>query len=127
MTQGGVDRSIECTGNIDAMISAFECVHDVSFPTLNFPLSALMYTGKGLGWCSPPCQRLVTVLSMPKLSPNNHFSSSSLHNCFKFVCELLEVWFPVDFVAHSSNEYSFAYLYTFTYRLCEHLFSSYQC
>ncbi|XP_065857795.1 alcohol dehydrogenase 1-like [Euphorbia lathyris] len=24
----GVDRSVECTGNIDAMISAFECVHD---------------------------------------------------------------------------------------------------
>lgn len=29
MTNGGVDRSIECTGNINAMISAFECVHDV--------------------------------------------------------------------------------------------------
>ncbi|CAN6475791.1 unnamed protein product [Victoria cruziana] len=29
MTGGGVDRSIECTGNIQAMISAFECVHDV--------------------------------------------------------------------------------------------------
>ncbi|KAL3721501.1 hypothetical protein ACJRO7_033922 [Eucalyptus globulus] len=28
MTDGGVDRSLECTGNIDAMISAFECVHD---------------------------------------------------------------------------------------------------
>ncbi|PKU64809.1 Alcohol dehydrogenase 3 [Dendrobium catenatum] len=28
MTGGGVDRSIECTGNIGAMISAFECVHD---------------------------------------------------------------------------------------------------
>nr|GEU53546.1 alcohol dehydrogenase 2-like [Tanacetum cinerariifolium] len=28
MTNGGVDRSIECTGHIDAMISAFECVHD---------------------------------------------------------------------------------------------------
>ncbi|CAI0426670.1 unnamed protein product [Linum tenue] len=28
MTDGGVDRSIECTGNISAMISAFECVHD---------------------------------------------------------------------------------------------------
>ncbi|KAK1267166.1 Alcohol dehydrogenase 1 [Acorus gramineus] len=28
MTDGGVDRAIECTGNIDAMISAFECVHD---------------------------------------------------------------------------------------------------
>ncbi|CAL5333059.1 unnamed protein product [Camellia sinensis] len=29
MTDGGVDRSIECTGNVNAMISAFECVHDV--------------------------------------------------------------------------------------------------
>lgn len=29
MTNGGVDRSVECTGHIDAMISAFECVHDV--------------------------------------------------------------------------------------------------
>ncbi|KAL8107796.1 hypothetical protein AgCh_024265 [Apium graveolens] len=28
MSNGGVDRSIECTGHIDAMISAFECVHD---------------------------------------------------------------------------------------------------
>uniref|UniRef100_A0A2C9U3A8 alcohol dehydrogenase n=1 Tax=Manihot esculenta TaxID=3983 RepID=A0A2C9U3A8_MANES len=28
MTDGGVDRSVECTGNVDAMTSAFECVHD---------------------------------------------------------------------------------------------------
>ncbi|KAF2284491.1 hypothetical protein GH714_025736 [Hevea brasiliensis] len=28
MTNGGVDRSVECTGHIDAMIAAFECVHD---------------------------------------------------------------------------------------------------
>ncbi|XP_039144009.1 LOW QUALITY PROTEIN: alcohol dehydrogenase 1-like [Dioscorea cayenensis subsp. rotundata] len=28
MTDGGVDRSIKCTSNIDAMILAFECVHD---------------------------------------------------------------------------------------------------
>ncbi|KAL2537635.1 Alcohol dehydrogenase class-P [Forsythia ovata] len=28
MTDGGVDRSVECTGNTNAMISAFECVHD---------------------------------------------------------------------------------------------------
>ncbi|KZV23172.1 alcohol-dehydrogenase family protein [Dorcoceras hygrometricum] len=28
MTDGGVDRSVECTGNINVMISAFECVHD---------------------------------------------------------------------------------------------------
>ncbi|RYQ82964.1 hypothetical protein Ahy_B10g101573 isoform B [Arachis hypogaea] len=28
MTNGGVDRSVECTGSIQAMISAFECVHD---------------------------------------------------------------------------------------------------
>ncbi|KAG0489940.1 hypothetical protein HPP92_006803 [Vanilla planifolia] len=28
MTSGGVDPSVECTGNINAMISAFECVHD---------------------------------------------------------------------------------------------------
>ncbi|KAK6924241.1 Alcohol dehydrogenase-like, C-terminal [Dillenia turbinata] len=28
MTDGGVDRSVECTGNFNAMISAFECVHD---------------------------------------------------------------------------------------------------
>lgn len=28
LTGGGVDRSVECTGNVDAMISAFECVHD---------------------------------------------------------------------------------------------------
>nr|GEU71294.1 hypothetical protein [Tanacetum cinerariifolium] len=28
MTNGGVDRSVECTSHIDAMISAFECVHD---------------------------------------------------------------------------------------------------
>jgi alcohol dehydrogenase class-P len=29
LTNGGVDRSVECTGNVNAMISAFECVHDV--------------------------------------------------------------------------------------------------
>lgn len=28
MTNGGVDRSVECTGNVGAMISAFESVHD---------------------------------------------------------------------------------------------------
>ncbi|KAI9077547.1 hypothetical protein K1719_040479 [Acacia pycnantha] len=28
MTNGGVDRAIECTGSIQAMVSAFECVHD---------------------------------------------------------------------------------------------------
>ncbi|CAA7059580.1 unnamed protein product [Microthlaspi erraticum] len=28
MTDGGVDRSVECTGNIQAMIQALECVHD---------------------------------------------------------------------------------------------------
>ncbi|KAB1220918.1 alcohol dehydrogenase, partial [Morella rubra] len=28
MTNGGVDRSLECTGSVDAMISAFECVRD---------------------------------------------------------------------------------------------------
>lgn len=39
MTNGGVDRSVECTGSIQAMISAFECVHDVnnhSKQTLNW-------------------------------------------------------------------------------------------
>lgn len=29
MTDGGVDRSVECTGSVQAMIQAFECVHDV--------------------------------------------------------------------------------------------------
>ncbi|KAL7208514.1 hypothetical protein ACSBR1_030286 [Camellia fascicularis] len=28
MTNGGVDRSVECTGSTEAMISTFECVHD---------------------------------------------------------------------------------------------------
>ncbi|KAL4606797.1 hypothetical protein ACB092_09G129500 [Castanea dentata] len=28
MTDGGVDRAVECTGSFQAMISAFECVHD---------------------------------------------------------------------------------------------------
>ncbi|KAI5432750.1 hypothetical protein KIW84_020162 [Lathyrus oleraceus] len=28
ITNGGVDRAVECTGSIQAMISAFECVHD---------------------------------------------------------------------------------------------------
>ncbi|OMO56314.1 Alcohol dehydrogenase superfamily, zinc-type [Corchorus olitorius] len=28
MTDGGVDRSVECTGSINAMIAAYECVHD---------------------------------------------------------------------------------------------------
>jgi len=33
MTDGGVDRAIECTGNIQASISALECTHDVFFLT----------------------------------------------------------------------------------------------
>jgi alcohol dehydrogenase/alcohol dehydrogenase class-P len=28
MTGGGVDCSVDCSGSVDAMISAFECVHD---------------------------------------------------------------------------------------------------
>ena len=36
MTGGGLDRSIECTGNVKVMISAFECVHDVFFYTIAF-------------------------------------------------------------------------------------------
>ncbi|KAI3451523.1 hypothetical protein Pfo_008188 [Paulownia fortunei] len=28
MTDGGVDRSVECTGSFNAMMLAFECVHD---------------------------------------------------------------------------------------------------
>ncbi|KAL5990153.1 hypothetical protein ACLOJK_011050 [Asimina triloba] len=28
ITNGGVDRSVECTGQVNAMLSAFECVHD---------------------------------------------------------------------------------------------------
>ncbi|XP_050878693.1 alcohol dehydrogenase 1-like isoform X1 [Lathyrus oleraceus] len=28
MTNGGVDRAVECSGSIQAIISAFECVHD---------------------------------------------------------------------------------------------------
>lgn len=35
MTDGGVDRSVECTGNVNAMISAFECVHDVNLLSEN--------------------------------------------------------------------------------------------
>lgn len=35
MTDGGVDRSVECTGNVNAMISAFECVHDVNLISEN--------------------------------------------------------------------------------------------
>ena len=30
ITGGGVDRSIECSGNINSIVSAFEPVHDVS-------------------------------------------------------------------------------------------------
>ena len=36
ITNGGVDRAVECTGSIQAMISAFECVHDVSKHTFLF-------------------------------------------------------------------------------------------
>ncbi|KAL4576193.1 hypothetical protein LXL04_012282 [Taraxacum kok-saghyz] len=58
MTNGGVDRSVECTGHIDAMISAFECVHDEleleKFITHEVPFSEinkafdLMLRGEGL-------------------------------------------------------------------------------
>lgn len=60
MTDGGVDRSVECTGNVDAMISAFECVHDVCIQNLALSIhsnfnelinSKLLLLG--LGCCSP--------------------------------------------------------------------------
>jgi alcohol dehydrogenase class-P len=35
MTNGGVDSAVECTGNINAMISAFECVSDVIYFSMN--------------------------------------------------------------------------------------------
>lgn len=38
MTDGGVDRAIECTGSISAMISAFECVHDVIYVAISLCL-----------------------------------------------------------------------------------------
>ena len=56
MTNGGVDRSLECTGNINAMISAFECVHDVCFLdnfTINSSYSLVIIKielGLTLGW-----------------------------------------------------------------------------
>ena len=71
MTNGGADRSVECTGNVQAMISAFECVHDVSSwaqiliapfslfqppsrATMNCPVNAdneCCGFGSGLGCC----------------------------------------------------------------------------
>ena len=44
MTNGGVDRSVECTGSIQAMISAFECVHDVT-PYKSHPQCCIYQTG----------------------------------------------------------------------------------
>jgi hypothetical protein len=35
MTNGGVDRAVECTGNINAMIQALESVHDVQLHIIN--------------------------------------------------------------------------------------------
>lgn len=43
MTNGGVDRSVECTGNVNAMISAFECVHDVTYSTPKLIFLALIF------------------------------------------------------------------------------------
>ncbi|CAN4097561.1 unnamed protein product [Withania somnifera] len=44
MTDGGVDRSVECTGHIDAMISAFECAPDVCFLSSNFLSYMFLFT-----------------------------------------------------------------------------------
>lgn len=41
MTNGGVDRSVECTGNVKAMMSAFECVHDVRDRTATWLITTL--------------------------------------------------------------------------------------
>lgn len=41
----GVDRSVECTGCIQAMISTFECVHDVN------PVNKWVSSVSGLGCC----------------------------------------------------------------------------
>ncbi|KAI8003825.1 alcohol dehydrogenase [Camellia lanceoleosa] len=48
MTDGGVDRSVECTGSTEAMISAFECAHDElgleKFVTHQVPFSEINKT-----------------------------------------------------------------------------------
>ncbi|GLT58435.1 hypothetical protein SLA2020_313260 [Shorea laevis] len=49
MTNGGVDHSVECTGSIQTMISAFECVHDVS----NFKVYLLKRKGTFFGNYKP--------------------------------------------------------------------------
>jgi len=41
MTDGGVDRSVECTGNINAMVSPFECVHDVCVLRILYQIFAI--------------------------------------------------------------------------------------
>nr|KYP69928.1 Alcohol dehydrogenase 1 [Cajanus cajan] len=48
MTNGGVDRAVECTGSIQAMISAFECVHDITH-LLYFMLNVYIIVSKA-GW-----------------------------------------------------------------------------
>jgi alcohol dehydrogenase class-P len=53
MTNGGVDRSVECTGNINAMIQAFECVHDVRTLFMHIllndhPPSSIIYSDRVL-------------------------------------------------------------------------------
>lgn len=56
MTNGGVHRSVECTGNINAMISAFECVHDVwLFGTLLW-LSAYIFVSMSCNIRSHLCE-----------------------------------------------------------------------
>jgi Zn-dependent alcohol dehydrogenase len=55
MTDGGVDRSLECTGNVEAMISAFECVHDVCMFFLYFFYSLLLYVDSVIFMLSQNC------------------------------------------------------------------------
>lgn len=62
MTDGRVDRRVEYTGNIQAMISAFECVHDVTITSVKIlslseflfeQLPVSTFIGLSSGSCCP--------------------------------------------------------------------------
>uniref|UniRef100_A0A6N2NCQ8 Enoyl reductase (ER) domain-containing protein n=1 Tax=Salix viminalis TaxID=40686 RepID=A0A6N2NCQ8_SALVM len=99
MTDGGVDRSVECTGSINAMISAFECVHDgwgvavlvgvrtkmiLSNPPINF-LNEKTLKGTFFG----NYKHAPTFLQLSKSKSEFH---QSIHAVDMHACSGLELW-----------------------------------
>ncbi|WMV30209.1 hypothetical protein MTR67_023594 [Solanum verrucosum] len=82
----GVDRSVECTGHIDAMIPAFECVHDgwgVAVLVGAIRKLCCVVFSEQWWWLF----RKATLASSTELEALGYSPDESIHQKFKKLCE----------------------------------------